>query len=168
MVVLSGFRLEWPITDDLVTLREYVRAFGTGAGLSGGRLVDLVITASEAATQVLKHGQGGRLIAWSDAEGVSLEVVDEAGVLTRAVLARDPAPDPFTWRGIGIWLMRRLCDEVSVDLSDGTARVHLRFRKAGTPAPCPRNRSHHKAPQSLTASHHRQRQLPVRRPAARF
>ncbi|MFI7699384.1 hypothetical protein [Nonomuraea sp. NPDC049480] len=32
--VTSGFRLEWPITDDLVTPRAAVRAFGTGAGLA--------------------------------------------------------------------------------------------------------------------------------------
>lgn len=130
----SGFRLEWPITDDLVTLRECVQAFGTGAGLTGGRLMDLVIAASEAATKVLEHG-GGTLIAWSDADGVSLEVVDATGVLTQAVLAGDPAPDAFTWRGVGIWLMRRLSDEVSVDLSDGTTRLHLRFRKTGKKMP---------------------------------
>lgn len=135
--MLAGFRLEWPITDDLVTLRDCVRAFGMGAGLTGGRLMDVVVAASEAATQVLEHGGGGRLIAWSDADGVSLEVVDAAGVLTTAVLTGEPAPDAFTWRGVGIWLMRRLCDEVSVDLSDGTARLHLRFRKAGVPAASP-------------------------------
>jgi anti-sigma regulatory factor (Ser/Thr protein kinase) len=137
VVVLSGFRLEWPITDDLATLRECVRAFGTGAGLTGGRLMDLVIAASEAATEVVEHGAGGTLIAWSDADGVSLEVVDTAGVLTKAALPGDPAPDAFTWRGVGIWLMRRLCDEVSVDLSDGTPRLHLRFRKTNGKAPAP-------------------------------
>ncbi|MFC5828860.1 ATP-binding protein [Nonomuraea insulae] len=135
IAVHLGFRLEWPITDDLVTLRECVRAFGTGAGLTGGRLMDLVIAASEAATTVLEHGAGGTLIAWSDADGVSLEVVDTAGALTKAVLVGDPAPDAFTWRGVGIWLMRRLSDEVSVDLSDGATRLHLRFHK--TPSALP-------------------------------
>ncbi len=123
----SGFRLEWPITDDLVTLRAAVRAFGTGAGLTGGRLTDLVIAASEAATKVLEHGGSGTLIAWSDPGGVSLEIVDATGVLTMAYLTVDPDPDPLTGRGVAFWLMRRLCDEISFDDSDGISRLHLRF-----------------------------------------
>ncbi|MEU6720890.1 hypothetical protein ABZ897_56350 [Nonomuraea sp. NPDC046802] len=82
--VLPGFRLEWPITDDLASLRAGVRAFGTGAGLTDKRLADLVIAASEAATRVLDHGGGGTVLG-------------------------------------------QLCDEISLDDSDGTTRLHLRF-----------------------------------------
>ncbi|MFI7135197.1 hypothetical protein ACIBQ1_56750 [Nonomuraea sp. NPDC050153] len=49
-----------------------MRTFGVGAGLTGERLMDLVIAASEAATKVLEHGGDGTLIAWSDNDGVSL------------------------------------------------------------------------------------------------
>jgi anti-sigma regulatory factor (Ser/Thr protein kinase) len=125
--VASGFRLEWPITEDLVTLRAAVRAFGTGAGLADRRLTDLVIAASEAAAKVLEHGGHGFLIAWSDPGGVSLEIVDATGVLTMAYLTVDLDPDPLAGRGVAFWLMRQLCDEISLDGSDGITRLHLRF-----------------------------------------
>jgi anti-sigma regulatory factor (Ser/Thr protein kinase) len=124
----SGCRLEWLITEDLTSLRACVRAFGTAAGLTGERLTDLVVAASEAATHVLEHGGAsgaGTLIAWCDAEGVSLEVVDAADALTMRHLTADP--DPATWSGVGLWLMRRLCDQVSLDDGDGTTRLHLRL-----------------------------------------
>jgi anti-sigma regulatory factor (Ser/Thr protein kinase) len=104
-----------------------VRAFGTGAGLADRRLTDLVIAASEAAAKLLDHDGSGTLIAWSDPGRVSLEVVDATGVLTMAYVTVDPDPDPLTGRGVGFWLMRRLCDEISFDDSDGITRLHLRF-----------------------------------------
>ncbi|MFI7636021.1 ATP-binding protein [Nonomuraea sp. NPDC049400] len=125
--VASGFRLEWPITEDLVTLRAAVRAFGAGAGLTDRRLTDLVIAASEAAATVLEHGGHGSLIAWSDPGGVSLEVVDATGALTMAYLTVDPDPDQLTERGIAFWLMRQFCDEINLDDSGGITRLHLRF-----------------------------------------
>ncbi|MFB4278039.1 ATP-binding protein [Nonomuraea sp. MTCD27] len=125
--VLPGFRLEWPITDDLAALRVGVRAFGTGAGLTGKRLTDLVIAASEAAGKVLDHGEGGTLIAWSDPGGVSLEFVDVTGALTMAYWTVDAEPALLAGREVGFWLLRQLCDEISLDDSDGTSRLHLRF-----------------------------------------
>jgi anti-sigma regulatory factor (Ser/Thr protein kinase) len=125
--VLPGFRLAWPISDDLATLRAAVRAFGTGAGLADGRLMDLVITASEAAARVLEHDGGGTLIAWSDPDGVSLELVDVTGVLSTVYWAADREPAPATGQDAGCRLMRRLCDEIALDDSDGTARLYLRF-----------------------------------------
>ncbi|GAA4950434.1 hypothetical protein HD597_002566 [Nonomuraea thailandensis] len=129
--VLPGFRLAWPISDDLATLRAAVRAFGTGAGLADSRLMDLVITASEAAAKVLEHGGGGTLIAWSDQDGVSLELVDVAGVLSTAYWATGREPAPVTGQDVSRRLMRRLCDEIVLDDSDGTARLHLRFHHRG-------------------------------------
>ncbi|MEV4178961.1 hypothetical protein [Nonomuraea sp. NPDC049709] len=60
---------------------------------------------------------------------MSLEVVDAAGVLT--MLHLNAAPDPITWCGVGLWLMRRLCDQVSLDDGDGTTRLHLRMQYRG-------------------------------------
>ncbi|MFB4273389.1 ATP-binding protein [Nonomuraea sp. GTA35] len=125
--VLSGFRLEWPITDDLAALRAGVRAFGTGAGLADKRLTDLVIAASEAAAKVLEHGGGGTVIGWSDTGGVSLEIVDVAGALTTAYWTVDADPDLLAGQGVGFWLVRQLCDEISLDDGDGPMRLHLRF-----------------------------------------
>ncbi|NRQ32433.1 hypothetical protein HII36_11365 [Nonomuraea sp. NN258] len=126
--VLSGFRLEWPITGDLVTLRAAVRAFGIGAGLTERRLSDLVLAASEAAATVIGHGGGGTLIAWSDGGGVSLEIVDVTGALSMAYWTVEADPDLLSGQDVGFWLLRRLCDEIGLDDSDDTPRLHLRFR----------------------------------------
>ncbi|MGR6917915.1 ATP-binding protein [[Actinomadura] parvosata] len=120
--------MEWPITDDVAALRAGVRAFGTDAGLAGKRLMDLVIAASEAATKVLEHGGGGTLIAWSDTGGVSLEIVDVTGALAMAYRTVDADPDLLSGQNIDFWLLCRLCDEISLDDSDGNTRLHLRFR----------------------------------------
>ncbi|GAA0975062.1 hypothetical protein GCM10009555_032290 [Acrocarpospora macrocephala] len=122
--MIFDLRFQWPITSDLAELRDRVRVFGTGAGLSGQRLLDLVIAANEAATNVLQHGGGsGTLTAWSDEVGVSLEFVDAAGTLTDAHL--DTGPEPAVGHGAGLWLIRRLCDEVSLERVAGMARLHL-------------------------------------------
>jgi anti-sigma regulatory factor (Ser/Thr protein kinase) len=122
--VISDFRFQRPITSDLAVLRERVSSFGTGAGLSGQCLLDLVIAANEAATNVLQHGGGsGILTAWCDEVGVSLEFVDAAGTLTDAHL--DTGPEPAVGQGSGLWLIRRLCDEVSLERVAGMARLHL-------------------------------------------
>ncbi|MEV0613819.1 ATP-binding protein [Nonomuraea sp. NPDC050404] len=126
--MLPGFRLEWPITDSLVELRAGVRAFGAGAELDDRRLMDLVIVASEGAGRVLEQGGGGAVVAWSDAGGVSLEIVDVSGMLAVPYRTVHASPVPLDRQGIGFWLMHRLCDEVSLDEGDGTARLHLRFR----------------------------------------
>ncbi|MCA2222952.1 ATP-binding protein [Nonomuraea aurantiaca] len=126
--MISEFRLQWPITRDLATLRECVHAFGFGAGLTGQRLQDLVFVANEAATNVLQHGgAGGALIAWSDDVGVSLEVVDAVGALSEADLSLEP--DLAAGHGVGLWLIRRLCDEVSIEGVAGSARLRLRLRR---------------------------------------
>ncbi len=44
-IMISEFRLQWPITRDLAALRECVHLFGVGAGLTGQRLEDLVFVA---------------------------------------------------------------------------------------------------------------------------
>ncbi|MBX6167591.1 MAG: hypothetical protein IRY84_08140 [Thermobispora bispora] len=54
--VTPGFRVQWPITEDLATLRRRLRAFGIAAELTEQRLSDLVLAANEAASIVLRHG----------------------------------------------------------------------------------------------------------------
>ncbi|WP_219518598.1 ATP-binding protein [Nonomuraea ceibae] len=125
--MILGFRMQWPITSDLAELRRRVRAFGVGADLSGQRLQDLVIAAHEAASNVLRHGGGrGTLIAWRDADGVSLDVVDTAGTLTEARLRRTQ-PDLDRGRRRRTVLIRTLCDEAWVEHEPGSARLHLRI-----------------------------------------
>lgn len=123
----GGGRLQWPITSDLAALRAHVHAFGLRAGLGRQRAQDLVIVANEAATNVLDHGGGsGTLTALSDPAGVRLEVTDSSGTLSQAQLTPELARHPR--RGVGLWLIRQLCDEVRLEIASGSARLHLYLR----------------------------------------
>ncbi|PRX59047.1 histidine kinase-like protein [Nonomuraea fuscirosea] len=93
---------------------------------------DLTFVTNEAATNVLQHGgAGGALIAWSDDVGVCLEVVDAAGALSEADLSLEPdlAAGHGVGYGVGLWLIRRLCDEVSIEGVAGSARLRLRLHR---------------------------------------
>ncbi len=85
-----------------------------------------MIAAHEAATNVLRHGGGrGTLIAWLDADGVSLDVVDTADTLTESHLHTQPDLD--RGGGAGLLLVRTLCDEVRLEHEAGRAHLHLRM-----------------------------------------
>ncbi|MBO3752871.1 ATP-binding protein [Streptosporangiaceae bacterium NEAU-GS5] len=136
--MISEFRLQWPITRDLAALRERVHVFGIASGLTGHRLQDLVFVANEAATNVLRYGGAdGALIAWSDEAGVSLEVADAAGALSEADLSLEPGHGlGHGVGGAGLRLIRRLCDEVSIEGSAGSARLRLRVHRQAPATAC--------------------------------
>lgn len=129
--------LRCPITADLGLLRERVRAYAAEAGLSGTRLDDLIIAVNEAADNVLEHGGGGgTLTARADGDGVWVDVMDMVGTLTSAHLYRHGAePPPPASRGYGLWIIRRLCDEVTVDQIGGRSRLrmHMRYTQKDKP-----------------------------------
>lgn len=128
--VTPGFRVQWPITEDLATLRRRLRAFGIAAELTEQRLSDLVLAANEAASIVLRHGsERGSLIAWSDGAVVSVEVVDVPGAVIETHLGMDPAPFA-AGRELGLWVIHRVCDKVSIDDSDGRFHLCLSLRRS--------------------------------------
>ncbi|MEV0143727.1 MULTISPECIES: ATP-binding protein [unclassified Nonomuraea] len=126
----AGRQLRCPITEDLSRLRELVTAFAADAGLGGDRLDDLVLAVNEAADNVLEHGGGtGTLVAGTDAAGIWVDVIDMAGTLTGEHVRRGAHATPtVAYRGFGLWLMHRLCDEVTLDHLDDRSRLRLRMR----------------------------------------
>ncbi len=125
---MAPHQWQWPITDDLATLRERIQHHSVAAGLTGPRLDDLLIAANEAAINVLEHGGGrGTLTLRHDAGHVTVEVVDHSGRLT-ARDAHSTRPTAGAARGRGLWLMRQLCDEFTVHQDAGRSLVRLRVR----------------------------------------
>ncbi|MFC4536019.1 ATP-binding protein [Sphaerisporangium dianthi] len=117
---------QWPITDDLSTLRGQVRDYAAKAGLSGVRLQDLVLAMNEAAANVLDHARGeGHVQAWHDDHSVVVAVHDRLGELVPAH-ADAGNPGVTTLRGRGLWLMRQLCDEVRITRDAHGSAVVLR------------------------------------------
>lgn len=127
--------LRCPITADLGLLRDRVRSFAAAAGVTGERLDDLVIAVNEAADNVLEHGGGaGTLSARADDRGIWIDVADTAGTLTAGHLYRYGAdPPPAASRGYGLWIIRRICDEVAVENS----RLRMHIRRGEAPAVSP-------------------------------
>ncbi|MEU1722874.1 ATP-binding protein [Actinomadura sp. ATCC 39365] len=127
----ESFGLHVPIGANLAHLRGLVSAFALEAGLDRQRVERLVLAVSEAAGNVLEHAQApGTVSARSDEDGVTVHVIDERGTLTYAHLNRVPAWPPQ--RGMGLWMMQRLCDRVTLDHPDGRSRLELFVRRAPT------------------------------------
>ncbi|WP_433248314.1 ATP-binding protein [Streptosporangium sp. CA-135522] len=122
----------WPIDDDLTGLRQRLLQHAAQAGMKGERLDDLLLAANEAVINVLEHGGGkGTLSIWHNDTCITVDVVDAAGNLA----PRDIPPErpTGTVRGFGLWLMSQLCDEFSIEQSEGESRVRLRMRLHPTP-----------------------------------
>ncbi|RGA06569.1 ATP-binding protein [Microbispora triticiradicis] len=116
---------QWPITDDLATLRDDIQRFALAAGLTGARLDDLVIAANEAAINVLEHGGGvGTLVMSSDGAVLAVEVADELGTL-RPGAVPGQRPSGRSVRGFGLWLMGELCDSVTIEQVPGRSTIRL-------------------------------------------
>jgi anti-sigma regulatory factor (Ser/Thr protein kinase) len=125
----ESYGLRVPIDDDLALLRGLVGAFALEAGLSRQRTEALVLAVSEAASNVLEHAQApGTVSARSDPDGITVHVEDERGALTHEHLRRIPPWPPR--RGLGLFVIQRVCDRVALDHPDGRSRLELfmRFR----------------------------------------
>ncbi|GAA3575108.1 hypothetical protein GCM10022419_065260 [Nonomuraea rosea] len=118
----------WPISRDLMGLRDLVFRHGRRAGLSSERGADLALAVNEAVTNVLDHADGhGWVRIWADDDFLTVDIADFAGRLTSdACLVELPPEGP---RGYGLWVMRRLCDEFAITRHNGTSRVRLRMRR---------------------------------------
>ncbi|GAA2854055.1 hypothetical protein GCM10010517_12050 [Streptosporangium fragile] len=120
-------RHRWTITRDLSALRGDISRYAVDAGLTGRRLDDLLLAAHEAAVNVLRHAGGeGTVTVWHDDVYVTVDVTDRCGLLSMRD-ARRERPDGNASGGLGLWLMRELCDEFTIEQRAGGSRVRLRM-----------------------------------------
>lgn len=112
-------------------LRHAVAAYVQESGLSGQRLEDFVLAVNELITNAVRHGGGhGRLRMWRDSAGVTCEVSDTGLGMASGQAAVQERPAPGTAGGWGLWLARKLSDEMVVQTGpDGTT---VRVRAAVT------------------------------------
>lgn len=105
-------------SDSLYPLRAAVAAHASQAGLPDGRVRDVVLCVHELASNAVRHGAGhGRLRLWRTADAVRCEVTDE-GPAREGPAREGTAPrDAALWRvehGHGLWLVRQVADQASV------------------------------------------------------
>ncbi|MGW0807860.1 ATP-binding protein [Nonomuraea sp. NPDC002799] len=93
--------------------RHAVYARARLLGVSGERLGDLVAAVNECVVNAVEHGGGhGRLRMWPQDGKLVCEVADDGPGISAGVLDEAGLPATSEPGGRGIWLMRRLSDEV--------------------------------------------------------
>ncbi|QYC42260.1 Histidine kinase-, DNA gyrase B-, and HSP90-like ATPase [Nonomuraea coxensis DSM 45129] len=101
----------------LVRARRAVLACARGQGVTGERLGDLLSAVNECLVNAIEHGGGrGRLRLWRETGPgggrLVCEVADDGDGIPVEVLKRESLPAASAPGGRGIWLTRRLSDEV--------------------------------------------------------
>ncbi|MEW9550229.1 ATP-binding protein [Nonomuraea sp. NPDC050783] len=133
------FELRCPVSADLGFIRDLVEVCGRHAGLQGERLEELVLAVNEAVTNVLDHGgRAGLVTARGHDDGITVEILDTAGRLSREHLA-GARVDPTRGHGFGLWVIQRLCDEVTLEQTGLGSRLSLTVHR---PAAAPATRHH--------------------------
>ena len=110
------------LQSDLPAIRRFAAAFGAGAGIKAGRRADFVLAVSEAAACALAYGPcSARLRLWTVGKHVLGEIYADETLprLGPPGIRQDGAET------LRRWLLRQLCDDVSVE--PGPHGVTVRF-----------------------------------------
>jgi anti-sigma regulatory factor (Ser/Thr protein kinase) len=119
---------------DLYTLRSAVAAHGADLGAGPDQVRHLVIIASELASNAVRHGGGrGRLRLWRVDGAVRCEVSDEGPGLPDPRGAGTTNPPALALGGRGLWIVRRLSTELTIDSTDRGTTVTAAVAVPGEP-----------------------------------
>jgi anti-sigma regulatory factor (Ser/Thr protein kinase) len=120
--------------DSLYAVRAAVAAHAAAAGMPENRIRDVVLAVHELAANAVRHGAGqGRVQLSVTGDGIRCEVTDTGTVPAGAgdhpdACSRDAAHWPVE-HGHGLWLVRQVADQASLDSgpSGTVAVVSFRF-----------------------------------------
>ncbi len=120
--------------DSLYAVRAAVAAHASAAGMPESRIRDVVLAVHELAANAVRHGAGqGRVRLSVTGDGIRCEVTDTGTPPAGAgdhpdACSRDSAPWPVE-HGHGLWLVRQVADQASLDSgpSGTVAVVNFRF-----------------------------------------
>jgi len=135
---MTHFEATFPSAPSAVPdARHAVRAFAMRAGLDPWETSDVVLAAGEACNNAAEHAHssGGLFTVRGvdDGHALAIEIIDYGGGFDLAGKGAAMAPEQRGVRGLGIFLMRCLMDEVSytTDRNGTTVRmVKLTPRRA--------------------------------------
>ena len=117
--------IDMPISDGLSDVRRAVRDRATQARMPQERVEELVLAVSETGANVVLHGAGqGRVILWISEDRVVCEVTDQGEGLTDPLAGYLP-PDQTASRGMGLWLVRQLCDSIAIEPTEHGTTVRF-------------------------------------------
>ena len=110
------------LQSDLPAIRRFAAAFGAGAGIKAGRRADFVLAVSEAAACALAYGPcSARLRLWTVGKRALGEIHADETLLRQG----PPGVRQDGAETLRRWLLRQLCDDVSVE--PGPHGVTVRF-----------------------------------------
>jgi anti-sigma regulatory factor (Ser/Thr protein kinase) len=119
----------WRVTvPEVGDIRRRVRAAAENVGLDPDRVDRFTVAVNEVVINALQHGGGVAVVAIEYDAGVLVTVADRGPGLTLDGSVHLPPPDQE--HGRGLWLVHRLCDDVTIDRRPGGTRVQLRARAA--------------------------------------
>jgi anti-sigma regulatory factor (Ser/Thr protein kinase) len=117
-----------PEAESLRGLRALVAEEAARFELSASRTDDLVLAASEVATNSIRHGGGaGVLRLWSEADSLVCEISDAGKIEDPLVGRARPAGDLES--GYGLWLANQVCDLVQIRTLENRSVVRLHVRR---------------------------------------
>lgn len=120
----------WRVTQSGVgEMRRRVRDAARRAGLDTDHADRFIVAVNEVVINALQHGGGVAEVAIRQESGVLVTVTDRGPGFN--VDAPVSLPPPDQEHGRGLWLVHRLCDDVTVDRGPGGTRIRLHAR---TPA----------------------------------
>ncbi len=102
---------------DASALRHVLLRIGREAGMDPERISDLCTATTEAATNAIKHGNGGLATVWSKGPSVTVQIEDRGSGIAPAHLARATLEQGFSTRvslGMGFHLMLQSTDTLAL------------------------------------------------------
>ncbi len=113
---------------NLTQLRSLVAASADHAGLDARRIEDLLVVASELATNAVRHAGGAGVLRLSLGDGaLHCSVTDEGPGLADPGLAGESLVPITSDEGRGLWLARQLSDGLSVVVGERGTRATATF-----------------------------------------
>ncbi len=102
---------------DASALRRALVQIGRDCGMDPDRVDDLCTATTEAATNAVKHGNGGQATVWSGGDAVTVQIADNGTGIAPAHLARATLEQGFSTRvslGMGFHLMLQSTDTLAL------------------------------------------------------
>ncbi len=102
---------------DASALRRALNGIGKDIGMDPERVDDLCTATTEAATNAVKHGNGGQATVWSVGDAVTVQIADNGAGIAPAHLARATLEQGFSTRvslGMGFHLMLQSTDTLAL------------------------------------------------------
>jgi anti-sigma regulatory factor (Ser/Thr protein kinase) len=109
---------------DLPAVRRTVAQFARTSGLSAEQVERLELASSELATNSVRHGGGGGVLAMWSEPGATVVEFSDAGHVTDALVGRR-LPGTGRVGGRGVYLVHQLCDLVQVRSSPTGTTVRV-------------------------------------------